>query len=894
MLIAAVLAHFTAPGTKAAEATATYQFNLPEQSLSNSLKAIGQQATINILFDPYTVANKMAPALRATLTAKEAIERILHGTSLTAHQSAADTVLVQPPSVKPLPASQPETASRPSLWKRLRLAQADPSPTSSQTTLSSSDSSSEKSKQRIQLEEVIVTGTNIRGVRNIASPISIHTREDIDRSGAGTVQRFIQTMPENFHGGAWEGTGASGFSGGGTAVNSVAGTALNLRGLGNDSTLVLLNGRRLAPGNSGNFVDVSMIPAAPIERVEVVLDGASALYGSDAVGGVVNFIMRRDFKGIEARTRYGAVTQGNSSELQVSGVAGNTWGGGSALLSYEYFKQDALDLRDKDWVSAQIDGPFYVLPEMQRHSVFGNLEHSIGAVEVFADAVYTSKSISNWSQWLSTFQGNFRSDSDAYNATAGLRVPMLQAHKLEFSASYARSETDRNTVNLANGSLFNHGDLTTTVSAFDGKLTGDLFALPAGAVSYAAGLHYRDETFRNFNLLANRLTFENDRELWAAFTELRLPIIGAHAQDSAVLELTLAGRYEDYRDIGDTFDPKIGLIWSPSPDIRFRGTWGTSFKAPLLNDLNPVYSQVAVLNAFDPRTNGNAPVFLLFGGNPDLVPEKSESWTVGADWEPRSLPRLKGRITFYDIAYSGRITDPQLAFGGIVPNPNLDALRFETLLARFITRNPTAAQLQAHVANTTQYSDFSGIPGGVDLSAVPALVDYRLVNLSSVDTRGLDVGLSYAWELGAASLTTGIDGTYIFDLDNELAPGVPIIHAVDTVFSPADLKLRANAGIRKGGFNAALFVNFTDGYTDSRGGANVPIDSWTTLDLSLDYRFDEDQGISNGLSISIGANNLTDEPPPFIRPLTRPMAVFDGANADVRGRFVYAQIAKRF
>ena len=77
------------------------------------------------------------------------------------------------------------------------------------------------------------------------------------------------------------------------------GAGINLRGLGQRATLVLINGRRVAPSDTGSFVDVSMIPITAIERVEVVTDGASAIYGSDAVGGVVNFILRDDFRGIE-------------------------------------------------------------------------------------------------------------------------------------------------------------------------------------------------------------------------------------------------------------------------------------------------------------------------------------------------------------------------------------------------------------------------------------------------------------------------------------------------------------------------------------------------------------------------------------------------------------------
>src|SRR6185437_6090175 len=121
-------------------------------------------------------------------------------------------------------------------------------------------------------------------------------------------------------------------AGGGNATNKVDATGVNLRGLGNDATLVLINGHRVAPGNTeGNFVDLSMIPLYAVERVEVVTDGASAIYGSDAVGGVVNIILGRNLDGAETRVRYGSVTNGSTTEREVGQTVGHGWDTGSAL-----------------------------------------------------------------------------------------------------------------------------------------------------------------------------------------------------------------------------------------------------------------------------------------------------------------------------------------------------------------------------------------------------------------------------------------------------------------------------------------------------------------------------------------------------------------------------------
>jgi outer membrane receptor protein involved in Fe transport len=105
---------------------------------------------------------------------------------------------------------------------------------------------------------------------------------------------------------------------------------------------VLLNGRRLAPSSFGNFVDISMLPLSAIERVEVLPDGASATYGSDAVGGVINFILRDRYDGMETRLRAGSVTSGHLNEIQASQSLGRAWSTGSVMFAYDHYNRGAL------------------------------------------------------------------------------------------------------------------------------------------------------------------------------------------------------------------------------------------------------------------------------------------------------------------------------------------------------------------------------------------------------------------------------------------------------------------------------------------------------------------------------------------------------------------------
>ena len=167
----------------------------------------------------------------------------------------------------------------------------------------------------LQLEELIVTGTHISGVAPIGAPIVVYTREDANQSGAATLDQFARVMTDNF---ASVDTIANQYSnvrlsptGVSNGTNTFQGAAFNLRGLGPTATLTLLNGRRLAPGGlDGSFTDISQIPLSIVDHIEVLPDGASAIYGADAVAGVVNIITRNDFKGVESAVRYGSTTEG--------------------------------------------------------------------------------------------------------------------------------------------------------------------------------------------------------------------------------------------------------------------------------------------------------------------------------------------------------------------------------------------------------------------------------------------------------------------------------------------------------------------------------------------------------------------------------------------------------
>ena len=193
------------------------------------------------------------------------------------------------------------------------------------------------------LEEVIITGSRIRNADPVGSEVISLSREDINASGAVTVDRIIREVPQVFDLGISENSRAQ--SGGNG--NIVWGNSVNLRGLGPYATLIIVDGHRVV--FNSRSVDPSIIPTLGAARVEILADGASAIYGSDAVAGVVNIIQRRDLDGVEFLGRYGISDDGDFDEYLLGAAVGKVWDGGQVMLAYEHVYRSSLNGLDRDF-----------------------------------------------------------------------------------------------------------------------------------------------------------------------------------------------------------------------------------------------------------------------------------------------------------------------------------------------------------------------------------------------------------------------------------------------------------------------------------------------------------------------------------------------------------------
>ncbi|HEX3846587.1 MAG TPA: TonB-dependent receptor, partial [Steroidobacteraceae bacterium] len=425
LLLVFLAAHWGAAGIAGAEAASTgtssqrgakTRFDIAAEPLGDALRDLAKQANINISYEPSAVAGLTAPAVKGIISVDRALALMLGGTGLRA--VSIDESTIQIVAANDVGHAAPYDTHEPT---------QPPTP-----GYDDSD-----------LEEITVTGTHIRGTVDTPSPTLVFTREDIDATGANTIQQFLQNLPQNV-GGVSENTIAAVTTGGKTG-NTVNASSPNLRGLGAEATLVLVNGHRVASGNTdASFVDISMIPLSAVERVEIVTDGASAIYGSDAVGGVVNIILRKHFDGEETRAQIGSVTKGAMHDVQIGQTAGRDWGSGSGLLTYQYSDQTSLSASSRDYLK-NITAPFSLLPEQIQHAAFANLDqHVTPDFDIHADAAYSHRS--TYLQFSEATSYGYQSSSepssiDGYGVSVGATAKLPRDSVLNVESTYSESDT---------------------------------------------------------------------------------------------------------------------------------------------------------------------------------------------------------------------------------------------------------------------------------------------------------------------------------------------------------------------------------------------------------------------------------------------------------------------
>ncbi|WP_158549215.1 TonB-dependent receptor [Lysobacter silvisoli] len=322
----------SAPGAVASAAAAptVTRFAIPAGPLDDALQALATQSRVQILYAPNLVLGKRSGGLRGELSPAQALERLLRGSGLNAMRVNDDTFVLQsapPPIAKPpRPAPRPRPAPPP-------LRSTEPT----------------------NLGTVQVTGSHIprSDLESVSvSPMTLISREDIEASGHQTLFELLRFQP-GMIGHHPVDVAAEGGQPYQQLFAAAATTSLNA--LGPRGTLFLVDGQRIAnygliSAELGGLTDLEGIPLSIVERIEIIRGGASAIYGADAMAGVVNIILKKDQQGSEVTARLGISDRNDAKQRRISVGSGfDLRRGGNLLLSADYFQQDALYGSQRSW-----------------------------------------------------------------------------------------------------------------------------------------------------------------------------------------------------------------------------------------------------------------------------------------------------------------------------------------------------------------------------------------------------------------------------------------------------------------------------------------------------------------------------------------------------------------
>ncbi|MFZ5610231.1 MAG: TonB-dependent receptor domain-containing protein [Pseudomonadota bacterium] len=431
---------------------------------------------------------------------------------------------------------------------------------------------------------------------------------------------------------------------------------------------------------------------------------------------------------------------------------------------------------------------------------------------------------------------------------------------------------------------------TSKLNVFDAVVSGDLFDMPAGTAGLAVGFQYRDESLSSDldadtnagdRLFVTQPTadFNASRNVWAFFTELNLPLMDN-------LELNGALRYENYSgNVGDTLDPKVSILYRPVDSLTLRGSWGTSFRAP---SLFQTFGNQTTLNSVRDPFGGQPFIAIRTEGNEELRPETSSTYNLGATFEPAE--GLEFSVDFWSFNFDNVISE--------IPADSL------ALFAAAGAPLPSFGDKQAAVIRNAS-------TGGL------LTITTLFTNDNQIKTNGLDFSVAYTLDVGNAGvLRFGVDGTYVNKYSITGFDGITVSGAGRTnrlTFADPVPELRTNFSALwvKGGHQGALFVRRIGGMLDDRNTifAELPplapglpglpdltqvvdpvrVSSMTTLDLQYSYTF-EAYGPLQGAQLTIGAINLLDKAPPFVRT----DGGFESRTYDPRGRLLYVRTKFNF
>lgn len=958
-------------------------FDIPALPLAEALQVFSRQAVLQYAYIPTDDAEEkiVVRAVKGRYTAAQALAILLPDGFTFAWVNPRTISVLSPPANAP-PGGVNES-----------VAQKDQprSEVSKDQQLSMANGGGKSGSARGPSDwDVLVEASRIAfDTLDLDVPITVMDREQIKGLGVSTVTDLFRYVSQQNR------LMGESYLGDGTQF-------ADLRGLGFDTTLVLINGRRTVATASSltfNAVDLNFIPLGAVERVEIVSDSTSAMHGADAIGGVVNIVLRKNIPEPTLDIDYGTAA-GGAVERHAAFGASSAGDRARGSIVLDYFDRSPLLGRERDRWSNQdfrrfgsidwrsptaspgnvrsttlenlpgLPSTFAAMPaasgggkltaadflptagqqnleslfqydsvlsEATRSAVVAEGEYRLGPdVRAFAEFLYVDRENTRDAE-PSAVVGGLVPATNPYNPfgadvlvdllltelgpqTVSRRGDMVRAvggargeiGAWAWEASLHESRNDEVTVRANNvdplrvasalaatdadealnpfaGSDANSPELLESLLAaparshFRTEITqasayarGSLFTLPAGRVDVLLGGERRQEQVQYDITLGPHLAGSDQRFVTAAFAELRLPVVNATARIPAIHELFLvfSGRFDRYSDVGESFNPEYSLVWKPIAALTFRTSLSESFRPPPLFDLHMPLLDIP-LPTIDPARN-NELAFPIWraGGNADLKPSNAHSFTAGLQFAPSGAAGLRIAANYWQIRIDESI--------GIPAGEQLLAAE-DRFPERVLRGEPSAADVAA------------GLPGPLEL------IDVTRQNYGSVSTSGVDLSASVALDTRVGQFRPQLSATWLNDFtttDLVEGPDVRRVGVANVQGSIARWRAVAGLGWTRQGLTLSGSARYVPSYDDvdasgARTGRSVAaqmlIDAQISFDLS---EMVGEESMWGGFELRAGAFNLLNEEPSFAE-VTGPGG-YDGSQGDLRRRFWYLKLSKRF
>lgn len=846
------------------------QFDIPAQRLDKALLEFGAQAHVQIMFAWNSELARMhTEELKGNFSARKALAELLRGTPLQFVEHGG-TVRVLP---KDGTRARDPTSSTEAADPQIGAASArDPTGPMNQRTKAHPAHVRERTGQ--ELQTITVTGTHIAGAP-LSSPVLTITSQEISRSGYASIGDLIRSLPENFGGGNNPQV-MTGAAPGSDNISFSGGSAPNLLGLGSASTLTLVNGHRLAADSPTGAVDISLIPLAVIDHIDVLTDGASAIYGSDAVAGVVNLVLRKDFNGSKTTLLGGGTTDGGATERKFNEILGTTWSSGGVIFDYEFDKLSPIYSTQREY-SQSAASPTTLLPGSSRNSFFVSAHQMLSEdISSFVDGLYTYRiardAISNFVPPV-VYQSRTEAGVHQYAAAAGLKAALPSAWQLSVVGSSSEQRTLYQSTERPGGP-YPAIVLEGQTKYAEATANGPILRLPSGIVRAAVGGGYRLETYAE-EIGGHPELSGTQRNVKYVYGETSVPLLpSGEGPWRQGLVLDASARYVRYSDVGSESVPKIGLIYEPFRAVKFRSSWGRAFQAPPLFD---VYSANGLLYIplADPRSGTRvSDALVVTGGDRELRPETATTWTVGMDYDSETVNGLRTSLTYFNVIYRDRISRVSNFFTALT----------DPLNSSFVIRAPSSALVQGLIGQAG--SDIvNDTRSPLEPGRVPVLVNDTYVNVASQNIDGLDFNIRYRASLRFADVEPFLNCA-LLDLRQRIVPQAPEVEISGQVFEPPKLRARGGAALVHGPWSLTGTINYSGSESNIYQPTEPQVASWTTFDFDVALRPQSRSELS-GLALNLSIENAFNRDPPFVQfDQYVPGLYYDSLNASVLGRVI--------